>query len=57
MLYNEKSGNPVREYILFLFKATILYPDGIRSHGSELQSPRWQAETIPLDLAWVARFF
>jgi hypothetical protein len=25
------------------------YPGGIRSHDPQLQSPRWQAETIPLD--------
>jgi hypothetical protein len=28
-------------------KATTLYPGGIRSHDQYLQSPRWQAETIP----------
>jgi hypothetical protein len=37
--------------IFFFLKATTLYPSGIRSHGPWLQSPRWQAETIPLDHA------
>jgi hypothetical protein len=34
---------------------STLYPGGIRSHESSLQSPRWQAETIPLDDAATAR--
>jgi hypothetical protein len=37
------------------FKTTTfrryIYPDGIRSHNPMLQSPQWQAETIPLDHA------
>jgi hypothetical protein len=35
---------------VFLFKATTLFPAGIRSHDPLplLQSPRWQAETLPL---------
>jgi hypothetical protein len=32
---------------LFSKLTTTLYPDGIRSHEPLLQSPRWQAETIP----------
>jgi hypothetical protein len=34
-----------------IFSTTTLYPGGIRSHDPYLQSPRWQAETIPLDHA------
>jgi hypothetical protein len=30
------------------FLTTTLYPGGIRSHSTSLQSPRRQAETIPL---------
>jgi hypothetical protein len=30
-------------------KAATLYSGGIRSHYLMLQSPQWQAETIPLD--------
>jgi hypothetical protein len=33
----------------FFLKANTLYPGGIRSGDPYLQSPRWQAETIPLD--------
>jgi hypothetical protein len=39
------------------FKATTLFPGGIRSHDPKLQSPRWQAETIPLDNDAKARSF
>jgi hypothetical protein len=31
-----------------IFKAIVLYPDGIRSHDPQLQSSQWQAETLPL---------
>jgi hypothetical protein len=43
----------VRENVamLYFFKATNLYHGGIRSQDRQLQSPLWQAETMPLDHA------
>jgi hypothetical protein len=45
----------VHKSAIFLKKAFTLYPGWIRSHDPLLQSPSWQAETIPLDHAAMAR--
>jgi hypothetical protein len=41
----------VRQTDFFLQKTTTLCPGRIGSHDPKLQSPRWQAETLPLDHA------
>jgi hypothetical protein len=40
---------------IFYLKAVTLYPGEIRSHLTTLQSPWWQAETIPRrqGLTWI----
>jgi hypothetical protein len=38
-----------KKRVPFLIKATTLYSGEIRSYDPLLKSPRWQAETIPVD--------
>jgi hypothetical protein len=41
----------ISDLLFLLFKAITQYPNGHRSHDPQLQSPWWQAETLPLDNA------